>query len=89
MQQETDTKTRAKVNIFDCEYIVRADEAPEYIAMLAASVDRKMRKIAQGRQNMPSFKVAVLTALNLADELYKLQNDYEALVRLIEEEKRL
>ncbi|WP_227765757.1 cell division protein ZapA [Zhaonella formicivorans] len=88
MQQEKDYKNRVSVNIYNSEYVVRANEPSDYIEMLAALVDRKMRQIGQRNPNMPVSKVAVLTALNLADELCKLQEDYDALVKLIEEAKR-
>lgn len=74
--------------IYDTEYIVRANEPPGYIEKLAALVDRKMRQIGQRNRNLPTTKVAVLTALNLADEMCKLQEDYEGLLKIIEEAKR-
>jgi cell division protein ZapA len=88
LQQEKDYKNRVSVNIYNSEYVVRANEPSDYIEMLATLVDRKMRQIGQRNPNMPVSKVAVLTALNLADELCKLQEDYDALVKLIEEAKR-
>lgn len=87
MQQE-DQKTRVTVNIFDTEYVVKANETPQYIQRLSNMVDRKMRQIAQSNQRLSVTKIAVLTALNLADELAKLQDDYDALVKLIEEAKK-
>lgn len=79
---------RVKVEIFNQEYIVKGSENAEYIEMLAAYVDRRMRMIEQRNHNLSIVKVAVLTALNLADELNKLQEDYDDLVKALEEEKR-
>ena len=56
--------------------------------MLASFVDRRMKMIQQRNPNLSSTKVAVLTALNLADELNKLQDDYDELVKNLEEEKK-
>jgi cell division protein ZapA len=47
-----------------------------------------MRQVNQKFPHYPPVKVAVLTAMNIADELYKVQQDYETLVKLIQEEKR-
>jgi cell division protein ZapA len=79
---------RVTVEIFNQEYIVKGSENAEYIEMLAAYVDRRMRMIEQRNHSLSIVKVAVLTALNLADELNKLQEDYDDLVKVLEEEKR-
>ncbi|MGI6412292.1 MAG: cell division protein ZapA [Syntrophomonadaceae bacterium] len=76
------------VDIFNEEYKVTGDENPEYIQMLASYVDRRMRMAQQRNPNLSNTKIAVLTALNLADELNKLQEDYDDLVKTLEEEKR-
>ncbi len=72
---------KVTVAIFNEDYVVKGEEEPEYIQMLASYVDRRMRMIFQRNPNLSSTKVAVLTALNLADELNKLQEDYDELVR--------
>ena len=79
---------RVTVSIFNEEYVVKGEENPEYIEMLASFVDRRMKMIQQRNHNLSSTKVAVLTALNLADELNKLQEDYDELVKNLEEEKK-
>lgn len=79
---------KVTVGIYNEEYIVKGNENREYIEMLAAYVDRRMRMIGQRNLNLSTTKIAVLTALNLADELNKLQEDYDELVKVLEEEKR-
>ena len=49
--------------------------------MLAQYVDRRMKTIQQRNPNLSTTKVAVLTSLNLADELNKLQEDYDELIK--------
>ncbi len=80
--------TRVTVSIFNEEYVVKGEESPEYIEMLASFVDRRMKMIQQRNPNLSGTKVAVLTALNLADELNKLQEDYDELVKNLEEERK-
>lgn len=75
------------VRIFGEEYVVKGTEEPEYIEMLASYVDRKMQLLHQKNPNLGVARVAVLTALNLADELYKIQKDYEQLLKLLEEQR--
>jgi len=80
--------SKVTVTIFNEDYVVKGEEDPEYIQMLASYVDRRMRMIFQRNPNLSTTKVAVLTALNLADELNKLQEDYDELVRSMEEERK-
>jgi cell division protein ZapA len=79
---------KVTVSIYNEDYIVKGTENKEYIEMLAAYVDRRMRMLGQRNHHLSVTKVAVLTALNLADELNKLQEDYDQLVKVLEEEKR-
>jgi cell division protein ZapA len=87
-RKSSNNTNRVTVEIFNQEYIVKGNENAEYIEMLAAYVDRRMRMIEQRNHSLSITKVAVLTALNLADELNKLQEDYDDLVKALEEEKR-
>lgn len=79
---------RVSVEIFNDEYLVKGEENGEYIKMLAAYVDKKMKGIQQRNPSLAVNKIAVLTALNLADELNKLQEDYDGLIIKLEEEKK-
>jgi cell division protein ZapA len=66
------------VEIYDQVYHLRGSD-PEYIEKLAASVDQKMRTVAQQGTTVDSLRVAVLAALNIADELQRLRQRYESL----------
>lgn len=78
---------RVAVSIFGEEYVVKGSSNREQILVVAAYVDQRMRQIAERSPRLSFGKVAVLTALNLADELLKLQNDYDNLLRLLGDEK--
>jgi cell division protein ZapA len=56
------------VEIYDQLYHLSGQE-PEHIRELAAYVDNKMRAVASHGKTADSLRVAVLAALNLADEL--------------------
>jgi cell division protein ZapA len=56
------------VEIYDQIYHLAGDN-PEHIRHLAARVDSKMRAVATQGRTVDSLRVAVLAALNLADEL--------------------
>src|SRR5271165_2451171 len=56
------------VQIYDQTYHLSGQDA-EHIRQLAAQVDEKMRAVAAQGRTVDSLRVAVLAALNLADEL--------------------
>jgi cell division protein ZapA len=66
------------VEIYDQVYHLRGTD-PAYIEQLAALVDGKMRAVASHGTTVDSLRVAVLSALNIADELLALRERYETL----------
>ena len=66
-----------KVEIYDQAYTVRSDGDPEYLKQLAEYVDERMREISSGTLTVDSRKVAILAALYIADELHRLQKNYD------------
>ena len=88
MEEKKSNYNKVIVSIFGEDYIVKGNESPEYMEMLASYVDRRMKMIQQRNYNLSNTKIAVLTALNLADELNKLQEDYDDMVKTLEEEKK-
>lgn len=72
--------TSIRVEIYDQSYHLRGTD-PQYIADLAEYVDTKMRLISQQAATVESLKVAVLAALNIADELHVLKRKYDSLTQ--------
>jgi cell division protein ZapA len=64
---------KVKIEIYDQIYNVNAEGNEQYFKDLAAYVDSKMRSIAEETRMVDSLKVAVLAALNIADETFTLQ----------------
>ena len=62
-----------KIDIYDQSYNVNADQNEQYVKELAAYVDTKMRQVADATHMVDSLKVAVLAALNIADEMFTLR----------------
>ena len=65
------------VEIFGAVYHVRGEKDPEYLQELAEIVDHKMRDIAQQVTTVDTGKIAILAALNIADELYQCRKQQE------------
>ena len=63
------------VTIMGRNYTLRAEEDPQYVRMIAAYVDDKIQEIAKVSPRMSTTRLAILAALNVADELHKLERN--------------
>lgn len=61
------------VEIHGQRYPIRSALEPEYVARIAAYVDERMRLASETTPGSDSLRLAVLAALNLADELFRLR----------------
>jgi cell division protein ZapA len=66
------------VEIHGQRYPIRSTLDQEYVARLASYVDEKMRAAAESTPTGDSLRLAVLTALNLADELFRCREGSRA-----------
>jgi len=67
-----------RVEIFDQTYSLRGTDA-EYIEKLAEYVDAKIRAVAEQTTTVDSLRLAVLAALNIADEYHLLKRKYDTI----------
>jgi cell division protein ZapA len=70
------SSTTTPVEIFGEVYHVRGNDEGGYLQDLAGLVDRKMREVAQHAKG-DTARIAILAALNLADELFQIQSRQE------------
>jgi cell division protein ZapA len=68
-------RNRVSVSIFGREYSLVSEVDPAYIKKAADYLDSKMREVAGSYPNITEAKVAVLAALNIADELFKCREE--------------
>jgi cell division protein ZapA len=61
------------VEIFGQTYTLSAGAEPGYVEQLAAHVDAQMREVGKSAGAVDSLRVAVLAALNIADEAFRLR----------------
>jgi len=77
-----------KVNIFGAEYTLVSDDDENYVLQIAKSVDEKMREIDKSSTLKSPTKVAILSALNFAEELFQERLYREKLIDQVNEEAR-
>jgi cell division protein ZapA len=75
---QDDSSCNLVVDIYDQIYHLRGPD-PRYLEQLSALVDAKMRAVAKHGTTVDSLRVAVLAALNIADELVTLRQQRDAL----------
>ena len=76
-EQVRDAKNNSvRVEIFDQPYNLRGSDA-DYIIQLAQYVDGKMRAVAEATSTVDTMRLAVLAALNIADEYHLLRRQLE------------
>ncbi|HUU12883.1 MAG TPA: cell division protein ZapA [Terriglobia bacterium] len=73
-----------RVEIYDQEYSMRGELDPEYIQKLAQFLDARMRSVAERTRTVDSLRVAVLAALNIADEYHQLKSKYETIAQNVD-----
>ena len=61
------------VTIYGKTYHLRGDGDPTYLHELAQDVDRRMREVAESTGTADTLSVAILAALNIADERLQVQ----------------
>lgn len=79
---------KIRVNIFGSEYVLKASENQEYIINIAKFVDEKMRDVDKTNSINSKSKVAILAALNIAEELFEEREYRERLVNQLNEQSR-
>lgn len=77
-QTDEQTSVAVKVNIFDRTYSLRSFKDEEHVLGIARLVDERMRQISEHTTMLDPAWIAVLAALNIADELQELKAQYEA-----------
>jgi cell division protein ZapA len=88
------------IEVHGQRYPIKTTLDPAYVQELAAYVDRKMRLASDASPSSDMLGLAVLTALNLADELFRARHDHldesdsvaeraEALERIVDQALQL
>lgn len=75
---------RVVVEIYGNSYPLKTDN-PQELKKLAAAVDKKMKAMSRSVRSFDDRKIAVLTALQIAEEYAQLKKDYDELIDLLDE----
>ena len=78
-----------EVQIMGQKFVVRSESSEEYVKQVATYVNDKINEILGKTKSVASLNVALLTAMNIADEFLKFKekqaNKHEGMSKRIEQ----
>lgn len=74
----------AEIKVFGQTYTVKTDAEEDHIQEVARYVNEKMEEVTKKTRSVSTLNVAILTALNIADDLIKEKEKRAAILREIE-----
>jgi cell division protein ZapA len=77
-------KRPIEVEVFGQTLRVLSEDEEAYIRRVAEFVDGKMRELIRDTAAVSTLNVAILAALNIADEYHKLRRSQEEMIDRIE-----
>ena len=78
---ETWEANSVRVKIYGQEYVLRTEGDPKSLMDLCAALDERMQNVAEATGSVDTIKIAVLVALNIADEARRAKEE----VRILDE----
>lgn len=81
-------REKISVDIYGQKYTLRVTpEEKENVLAIANHVDKMMHKVGDNQSRLDYRDVAVLAAMNLAEEYFRLQREYEEILAIVNEER--
>lgn len=73
-----------EIKVFGQTFSVKSDADEEHIRAVADYVNKKMEEILKKTKSVSTLNVAILTALNIADDLLRERGEKIAIIKEIE-----
>jgi cell division protein ZapA len=77
-----------EIKVFGQTYTVKTDAEEDYIQEVAKYVNEKMDEVLKKTKSVSTLNVAILTALNIADDLLREKEKRVALLREVDAKSR-
>lgn len=76
---------RVTVKINGIEYNLKGEEHEEYLHKVAGYVDKKVKNILENNRQLSTSSAAILSAVNVVDDMFKKQMQFEQVLEEVEE----
>lgn len=77
-------KRTVKIQIGGIDYSLKSGEEPDYVKKIAQYVDEKIQRLSSYTNVKSQTKIAVLVALNIADEFFQLKKQHESVIKQLQ-----
>ncbi len=77
-------KKPVEVEIMGQVVTLRSEEEESYVRRVAGYVDEKMQEVLKTTRPIAKFNVAVMAALNIADEYHRLKDRYDSTINRLD-----
>jgi len=77
-----------EIKVFGQTFSVKTDSDEDHLQAVAQYVNEKMEEVLKKTKSVSSLNVAILTALNIADDLLKEKEQRKALLREVEDKSK-
>lgn len=78
-------KKALDVEILGQKFTISSEAEEGYMLKVAGYVDSKMQELMQASKPVSKSNVAMLAALNIADELHRLKDSHEAILNRLDQ----
>jgi cell division protein ZapA len=69
-------KKTTEIMIMGQKFMIRSESNDDYVNEVAGFVDDKINEVMQSTKSVASLNVAILAAMNIADEYFKFKRDH-------------
>ena len=73
-----------EVMIMGQKFVIKSESDDDYVLKVAQFVDRKITEVMQNTRSVASLNVAILGAMNIADEYFKFQREKSEKIQKVE-----
>jgi cell division protein ZapA len=77
-------KNSVRVEILGREYTLKSDEGEERVRKVAEYVNEKIKRISENAKTISTLNVAILAAMDIANEFFEFQEGRSNLTRKVE-----
>jgi cell division protein ZapA len=77
-------KNSVRVEILGREYNIKSDEGEERVRKVAEYVNEKIKRISESAKTISTLNVAILAAMDIANEFFEFQEGHSNLTRKVE-----
>jgi len=70
-------KRQVEIVVLGQKFVVKSDSTEDYVQRVGQFVDQKMNEILKNTRSVASLNVAILAAMNIADEYFRYRENTE------------